>query len=772
MGTRNVKQGRFVEQKAYASISHIRSSLGPTALMGNAVHKTAASSVTQTPKSTKALVVQNTVGAVTLKLCQSGCKNPVSPTPGSETKDGRCGRAFANIVCGKWPYGGCCSIAGFCGVTRDHCEPALGCQSGCKLPLQLPPPPPPPPPGRITSASEPKITHRPGGASNNGLITTNGQCGAQNNGAICGNWPQSLPRRCCSMYGFCGTTDDHCGVGCQSGECIGAPLSPAPGPAPARRGAGTFFNVIGQAGVPAMHAALMPNGKVVFLDKVETFSQLRLRNGQYAYSSEFDPNDGQVVPLAYKTNAFCSGGTFLADGRLLNIGGNGPLDFIDPTVTDGFDALRYLQRGFGTTSFDGNDWVEPGNKLASKRWYASAQTLPDGRVFVASGSLNGLDPTIATNNNPTYEILSPEGVANGGSIRMDILVKAQPYYMYPFIHTLRDGNLFIFVSKFAQIFNINQNMIVRQLPDLPGEYRTYPNTGTSVLLPLSSSDGYKSHILVCGGGAYQDITSPTDASCGRIVADDLGARWTLESMPQGRVMVDGLLLADGKVLLVNGGRPASRNCTTGKLLTSYKMTQASRGAQGFGLADNPTLSPLIYNPNAPQGQRFTEYPGSPIPRLYHSVALLLLDGTVLIAGSNPVEQPILQPNGQHPFVTDFRVERWVPPYLLGGNASRRPRNVRLGTKTLAPGGTYTLEFDAVGDSKDIKVVLYHGGFVTHSVHMGHRMVFLDNSGFRSGAVHQNIRLRIPSRNTAQPGPWVIYVLLDGIPSVGVFVKVQ
>ncbi|EGX49092.1 hypothetical protein AOL_s00079g46 [Orbilia oligospora ATCC 24927] len=675
--------------------------------------------------------------------CQSGCKRPISPALGSETKDGRCGKAFGNIFCGKWPYGRCCSAAGFCGVTKDHCNPALGCQSGCKSS--------PPPPGRATSASEPKITHRPGGGSNNGPITTNGQCGVQNNGAVCGDWSQGLPRRCCSMYGFCGTTDDHCGVGCQSGECIGAPISPAPGPAPAHRGLGTFFSVIGQAGVPAMHAALMTNGKVVFLDKVENYSQLRLRNGQYAYSSEFDPNTGQVVPLAYKTNAFCSGGTFLADGRLLNIGGNGPLDFIDPTVTDGFDALRYLQRGFGTASLDGHDWIEPGNKLASKRWYASAQTLPDGRVFVASGSLNGLDPTLATNNNPTYEILSPEGITNGVKVRMGILVKAQPYYMYPFIHTLRDGNLFIFISKFAQIFNVDQNAVVHQLPDLPGGYRTYPNTGTSVLLPLSSSDGYKSHILVCGGGAYQDITSPTDASCGRIIADDPGAQWTLESMPQGRVMVDGLLLADGKVLLVNG---------------------ANRGAQGFDLADSPTLSPLIYNPDAPRGQRFTEYPGSPIPRLYHSVALLLLDGTVLIAGSNPVEQPILQPNGQHPFVTDFRVERWVPPYLLGENAGRRPRNIRLAAKTLAPGGTYTLEFDVIGDSKSVKVVLYHGGFVTHSVHMGHRMVFLDNSGFQSGTTHQNIRLKIPSRNTAQPGPWVIYVLLDGIPSIGQFVKIQ
>ena len=37
---------------------------------------------------------------------------------------------------------------------------------------------------------------------------------------------------------------------------------------------------------------------------------------------------------------------------------------------------------------------------------------------------------------------------------MDILVKNQPYYMYPFIHLLNNGNLFVFVSKMSQIFNV------------------------------------------------------------------------------------------------------------------------------------------------------------------------------------------------------------------------------------------------------------------------------------------------------------------------------
>ncbi|KAK4370115.1 hypothetical protein RND71_009592 [Anisodus tanguticus] len=44
------------------------------------------------------------------------------------------------------------------------------------------------------------------------LLTTTSaqQCGRQARGRSCANG------LCCSQYGFCGTTRDYCGVGCQS----------------------------------------------------------------------------------------------------------------------------------------------------------------------------------------------------------------------------------------------------------------------------------------------------------------------------------------------------------------------------------------------------------------------------------------------------------------------------------------------------------------------------------------------------------------------------
>lgn len=446
----------------------------------------------------------------------------------------------------------------------------------------------------------------------------------------------------------------------------------------------------------------------------------------------------------------------MADGRVLSVGGNGPLLYLDPTVQDGFKGLRYLDRQFDDPDMDYSSWDEPGHELSTARWYPTVQILPDGRQFVVSGSINGLDPTIQENNNPTYEILDRDGYPWGESIMLPMLERNQPYYMYPFLHLLRDGNVFIFVAKSAEIFDVDAGVTVRTLPDLRGDYRTYPNTGGSVLLPLSSSDGWEPDVMVCGGGAYQDLTSPTDPTCGRIRPLSNNPVWEIESMPKGRVMVEGVLLPDGSVIWING---------------------CNRGAQGFGIAKDPIFEPWIYRPDAPASQRWAVGPSSHAARMYHSVALLLLDGTVMIAGSNPVEQPLLFANPHNPmeaFVTEFRVEIYTPHYLTGENIYKRPYDVWLSDRYLpADGRRFTISFAIHENAQDLKVALYNGGYVTHSLHMGHRMLFLDVDGWRPGDTRQEIQVSMPPEpSIAPPGPYVVYVVADGVPSIGQFVIVE
>ncbi|KAK5114626.1 hypothetical protein LTR62_002198 [Meristemomyces frigidus] len=664
--------------------------------------------------------------------------------------DGRCGSAFGGATCDpSGAYGGCCSQAGWCGNTALHCLVSDGCQSGCSASSAAAS-------ASTVPLSEPVIVPASstfGGAAATGAVTTDGSCGAGNGGTVCGGWSLG---GCCSMYGFCGKTSAHCGEGCQSGPCNQAPVVPAPGPSPAPANAlpGTFKQV-GNSGVPAMHAALLPNGHVVFLDKIENITNAKLPNGEYAYSTAYNPETNTFIPLAYKTNAFCSGGSFLPDGTLLNIGGNAPLTWLDPTIGNGFQAIRYLQRSATDSSLDAQPWSEPGNQLNTARWYPSCQTLPDGSIFVASGSLNGLDPSKFYNNNPTYEILNAQGITSGESIPMDLLVKAQPYYMYPFIHLLPDGTLFVFASKSSDIFDVAGNETVKSLPDLPGDYRTYPNTGGSVLLPLSPSNAWTPEILICGGGAWQGIDSPTDPSCGRISPLSPAANWELDSMPSPRTMAEGILLPDGTVLWLNG---------------------AAEGAEGFNQARSPATQAWLYDPSAALGARWTTGASSAIPRLYHSVALLLLDGTVLIAGSNPDEMPVVAPaEDPQGFKTEFTVEVYTPPYLSSEKAGRRPGEIAPSTLHLRAeeGFTFTIAFTCPAGAEKVKIALYHGGFVTHAVHMSQRMLFLDSTGWQAGDTQQKVTVTMaPDGNLAPPGPYVVFVVVDGVPGVGQSVMVS
>jgi len=334
---------------------------------------------------------------------------------------------------------------------------------------------------------------------------------------------------------------------------------------------------------------------------------------------------------------------------------------------------------------------------------------------------------------------------------MDILVKNQPVYMYPFIHLLPDGSLFVMVSKEAQLFDWQHNQVVRTLPNLPGMTRTYPSTGASILLPLSSKNNWSPEIMICGGGQYQDISSPTDPTCGRIQPLASKPTWAMEAMPEGRVMVEGCPLPDGTFLFLNGARS---------------------GAEGFGVAKDPALDALLYNPTQRSGSRFTVAGRSSIPRLYHSVALLLPDATVLVAGSNPNEQPVLVADQNDPtraYATEFRLEVYTPPYLQGDKAHRRPTQVQVSSTVLdANGSTFEVSFTAPKQAMKLSVVLYTGGFVTHSIHMGHRVLVLDTQGFVAGAGGpQRLKVTMPlAAAVAPPGSYWLFVVCDGVPSVG------
>jgi peptidoglycan/xylan/chitin deacetylase (PgdA/CDA1 family) len=77
-----------------------------------------------------------------------------------------------------------------------------------------------------TSAGESGSTPAP--TPGGGSVSTDGSCAGQG-GKTCAN---SAFGNCCSQYGWCGSSGDHCGTGCNSGfgTCGGGGSSPAPAP--------------------------------------------------------------------------------------------------------------------------------------------------------------------------------------------------------------------------------------------------------------------------------------------------------------------------------------------------------------------------------------------------------------------------------------------------------------------------------------------------------------------------------------------------------------
>lgn len=125
--------------------------------------------------------------------------------------------------------------------------------------------------------------------------------------------------------------------------------------------------------------------------------------------------------------------------------------------------------------------------------------------------------------------------------------------------------------------------------------------------------------------------------------------------------------------------------------------------QSYGQA--PLYMPAIYNASAPAGTRWNRTGLTPTTneRMYHSTAILMADGSVLVSGSNPNKDFT---NTQWGSKTS--VERWYPWYYT----HTRPTYTGMPTK-LSYGGTgFDLVLPGVTDQATVastKVVIIRGG---------------------------------------------------------------
>lgn len=419
----------------------------------------------------------------------------------------------------------------------------------------------------------------------------------------------------------------------------------------------------GATGVHAMQLAIISSSHALIVDKVE-HNPLTI-SGHPAWGALYNIHTHAIKPLNMQSNSFCAGGTFLRNGTLINVGGNpiveGHTSSADFGDLDGLQAIRILSP-CDSDSVDNCDMYENHFRIrmASPRWYNTVIRLSDGSAMIIGGSKRGGWMNNATTNNPTIEYYPPKNIHgyNGLPIPLDFLVRTLNSNLFPIAFSLPDGRVFIAANRDAIIYDWKRND-ERRLPQIPNGVRvTYPMTGTALLLPLSPSNQYQPEVLICGGSNIPDdkasyaISSqdPASSQCSRLVLTDkgIGDGWQVESMPQARIMPDAVLLPTGDVLIVNGA---------GTGISGYGNVLHQVGASN---ADHPVLTPVLYNPIAAHGSRFSSagLPSSSIPRLYHSVATLTPAGDVMIAGSNPNLD-----RSEVKYGTEYRVEWLSPPYM-------------------------------------------------------------------------------------------------------------
>ncbi|CAE6477471.1 unnamed protein product [Rhizoctonia solani] len=542
---------------------------------------------------------------------------------------------------------------------------------------------------------------------------------------------------------------------------------PAPGQ-PTKTGTPGTFEIVGNSGVSAQQLFLGASNRVYIVDKTENNPPKVGSPSHPAWATEYDVDTNQFRAMDVVTNSFCAGGAVLGNGTWLNVGGNQAITWGGITASsqtgnsgpyynaDGGKAIRLLDPCQDKTC----DWVE--TTMSTRRWYPTLETLDDGSMIIIGGNQWGGFVNSAGQNNPTYEFFP----SKGDPIGLNILTTTLPANLFPLTWLLPSGNLFIQTNWGTEVFNYKTNTEYT-LDDIPHAVRTYPASGGSIMLPLTPANNWTATLLFCGGSDLQPdqwvenwaiAAYPADSTCVRMTPD-VEAKWSDDdSLPEGRSMGNMIALPNGQIFMVNG---------------------ANQGVAGYGnvswaigqsYADQPVYKPIIYDPNAPAGSRWSRagLDQSTVARMYHSSATILPDGSVFVTGSNPNADYNVGSNVKYP--TEYRVERFYPSYY----SQRRPEPNGL-LSQLGYGGNYfnvTLSkddlFGNVSMISTAKVVLIRPGFSTHAMNMGQRYLELDSSytGNADGSGVLHVSQVPPNAAILAPGPVLVFVTVNGVPSVG------
>ena len=418
------------------------------------------------------------------------------------------------------------------------------------------------------------------------------------------------------------------------------PVVPAPEappvvlPPPIQARIGQWSAVMASVPIVQVHLHLLPTGKVLSWGGPDS---------EIPNTYIWDPSADTFTGVSPPSELFCSGHSFLPDGRLLVAGGH-IMNTLGPNGT-GLNGLGLPN----TNIFDPATGLwEAQPKMAKGRWYPTNTTLPSGEVLTVAGT----DETGA--NVPIPEIW------NGKRWRpLTTAVLGLPYY--PRMFVAPDGRIF-YAGEGQQ-----------------GLYLDTTGTGSWTNGPMSnygprdygSAVMYEpGKILYVGGG------DPPTNTAEIIDLNQANPTWSYTgSMTSARRQLNATLLPTGDVLVTGGTSGSGFNDLAGAVRTAELWH--------------------------PETGTWTELSSSTVARIYHGTALLLPDGRVLYTGSgdgggspNEVSYEVYSPpylfNGARPTITDA-----LPSHVSYGKTQlvKTPDGAKVAKATLIALGSVTHAFD-------------------------------------------------------------------------------
>jgi hypothetical protein len=405
----------------------------------------------------------------------------------------------------------------------------------------------------------------------------------------------------------------------------------------------------------------------------------------------WNPAINTVDPVPVPANTFCSGQEQMADGRILVVGGH-----ISTHV--GLPAANIFDPA-------NESWtVLP--QMTYGRWYPTATTLSDGRIIVTSGEIDcgECDATV-------QEIYN---VSTNSWTQLNSAPFFFPYY--PHVYLLPDGR--VLVSSTAEA------PIATQVLDLHS--MTWISVGGGVTVDGGSSAMYLPSKILKTGTSVDPDTADRQAFATAYVLDmtQSSPAWRqVASMRFARTYHNTTLLPDGSVLVTGGGP------TTAPTDVAHAILPAE------------SWSPVT--------ETWTTLASMSAPRLYHSEALLLPDGRVLISGGGRFNDDT-EPTDQ------FSAEFFAPPYLFKGS---RP-TISSAPSQLSYGQNFTVQTPNAGQIASVALIRF--GSVTHAINMSQRYLPLSFV-----AANGSLTVTAPANgNVAPPGNYMLFLVnTNGVPSL-------